>query len=218
MGLLDYGPMLKGKPKILPPEATPKVTATWDDPFGDKAHAQELRTLGGSILDASDLLPGQAKPHALKSAVGDMDFGRGSPGFQSGERAGPPGGIKSAGRMTPAENYGELPPLPPPMEAGMPTPTAPTPSPAGGLLASKLPYTAPIPPSRPAALGSTQVAGGVPAPRPPGLPGPTPSWRPDPPLPPPRPAGLGMDAAGGATAAAPPPPLSRGLLAQSPEH
>jgi hypothetical protein len=207
MGLLDYGPMLKGKPKLLPPELDAPRQTDLIDAFGDKAHIAEIRSRGGNILDAADipLAGGKGPERALETATGDMDFGIGDKGFPGGASPRTATGKIDRPLLT-AENYGSLSPGEPNLPKTMPEP-------GGGLLASKLPATAPVPPSRPAGLGETQVAG-TPMPRPVASLSEAPRWRREPPLPPPRPAGLGMDASGGATAAAPSP--RTGLLAQAP--
>jgi hypothetical protein len=202
MGLLDdMGPLLRGKPKVMPSPLTgfdataPTAMTSADelDPTMKARHAEALEVRG----PAEPNIPGGtlAGPNQQRAfAAGD----------QPGAGFGPPSPPQAKNLATAiadteppramanmdfglGDNFPGV-KRPERLAEGLPmTPADPTPSPTAGLLAANVP----LPPPRPAGLGGmppTRSAAATP-------------------LPPPRPAGLGGASEVASTTAPPMPPI-----------
>ena len=223
MGLLDdMGPLLKGKPKIMPSPLTgfdataPSAMTSGDelDPTMQARHAEALEVRGAAepnIPGGTLAGPNQQRAFAagdqpgagfgppsppqarnLATAIADTEPPRAMANMDFG--MGDKGfPMKQPGRL--AEGL--------PMTAPDASPSMPTPG--SGLLAN-----VPLPPPRPAGLGGmppTRSAAStpMPPPRPAGLGGAAEvASTTAPPMPPVRPPGLGLEATGGMMASAPP--------------
>jgi hypothetical protein len=223
MGLLDdLGPLLKGRPKILPfganidPTAFEAVTAGDElDPTMKARHAEALEVRGAVKPEPpGGTLAGPNQQRAF--AAGDQPGAGFGPTPPQGRNlrtavadAAPPKinltemdfglGDKFPAPKNPARLAEGLPMTAPEITPGIP---AASPAPATGLLAN-----APLPPSRPADLGGiprTRAAAAMPLPppRPAGLGGAEVAST-APPMPPVRPPGLGVEASGGLLSKAP---------------
>jgi hypothetical protein len=223
MGLLDdMGPLLKGKPKIMPSPLTgfdataPTAMTSGDelDPTMQARHAEALEVRGpaepyvpggtlagpnqqrafaaGDQPGAGFGPPSPPQARNLATAIADTEPPRAMAGMDFGLGDNFPG-VKRPERL--AEGL--------PMTAPDASPSMPTPG--SGLLAN-----VPLPPSRPAGLGGmpptrSAAATPLPPPRPAGLGGATEvASTAAPPMPPIRPPGLGLEATGGMMASAPP--------------
>ena len=224
MGLLDdMGPLLKGKPKIMPSPLTgfdataPSAMTSGDelDPAMQARHAEALEVRGAAepyVPGGTLAGPNQQRAFAagdqpgagfgppsppqarnLATAIADTEPPRAMANMDFGLGDKFPG-VKQPERL--AEGL--------PMTAPDASPSMPTPG--SGLLAN-----VPLPPSRPAGLGGmppTRSAASMPLPppRPAGLGGAAEvASTTAPPMPPPRPPGLGLEATGGMMASAAPP-------------
>jgi len=229
MGLLDdYGPLLKGKPKTLPPDfAGPLKTPSFNGaPF--KA------PMDFGISDLSTSPPGADQQKSMAFALDDIAPSAQAPGAATtpGGKIGtqlaegnpmlpPTGGGAPVGKPLSLLTAGQETPLgldsgpkklsllrsgtenEPRTELGLGLPDA---SPTSGLLAAN----SPLPPPRPAGLGGmpptrSTASMPLPPPRPAGLGGAAEvASTTAPPMPPVRPPGLGLEATGGMMASAPP--------------